>query len=59
LVTVDTDVIRPAEKLIDGCEHCPEDHARYSVRLDSRQGDRPEWGDDGLYFDGTGPMSEL
>ena len=27
LVAVDADVIRRAEKLIDGCEHCHEDDA--------------------------------
>ena len=27
LVTVDADIIRQAEKLIDGCEHCHEDDA--------------------------------
>jgi hypothetical protein len=27
LVTVNADVIRHAEKLIDGCEHCHEDDA--------------------------------
>ena len=27
LVTVDADVIRQAEKLIDGCEHCHEEDA--------------------------------
>jgi hypothetical protein len=27
LVPVDADVVRRAEKLIDGCEHCHEDDA--------------------------------
>jgi hypothetical protein len=54
-----TDVIRQAEKLIDGCEHCHEEEAAIPFdwildKVTGRSGAMT-----GLYFDRTGAMSEL
>jgi hypothetical protein len=58
LVPVDADVIRRAEKLIDGCEHYHDEDADipFDWILDKVTGRR---GDDGLYFDGTGAVPNL